>query len=190
MTESDASGPAATQSGRAIAVEPYGGPAMHPTVWLAPGSFVIGDVELGADCSVWYNAVLRGDSNSIRVGARTNFQDGVIIHTERGGIPTTIGDDVSFGHNAVAHGCTIEDGCLIGMNATVLSGAVIGAGSLVAAGAVVREGSQVPPHSLVAGVPATVLRELTGDERERVRANSQVYLDYTEHHRVATRDTP
>ncbi|MFT4232428.1 MAG: gamma carbonic anhydrase family protein [Leucobacter sp.] len=188
MTDGQTMDGTADRHGRVIAIEPYGAPALDPTVWLAPGSCVIGDVELGPGCSVWYNAVLRADSNSIRVGARTNFQDGVIIHTERDGTPTVIGDDVSFGHNAIAHGCVVENGCLIGMNATVLSGAVIGEGSLVAAGAVVREGSRVPPHSLVAGVPAKVLRELTEEERVRVRANSEFYLEYTESHRRATRE--
>lgn len=172
-------------SGRVIGVEPYGAPRLHASVWIAPGALVVGDVEMGEGSSLWYNSVVRGDSNTARIGKRTNFQDGVVVHTERESVPTVVGDDVSVGHNAVVHGCTIENGCLIGMNATVLSRAVVGEGSLVAAGAVVREGMQIPPHSLVAGVPAKVLRELTDDERERVRLNSELYLGYVEAHRGA-----
>ncbi|MFC5338250.1 gamma carbonic anhydrase family protein [Leucobacter denitrificans] len=174
------------QLGSVIAVEPYGSPVVHESVWLAPGSFVVGDVRIGADSSVWYNAVLRGDSDSVRVGERTNFQDGVVIHTFRGN-PTIIGDDVSMGHNAVVHGATVENGCLIGMSATVLNGVVVGEGSLIAAGAVVPQGMVIPPHSLVAGVPARIIRELGEADREMVRKNSEVYLGYTDNHRNATR---
>lgn len=177
-----------SRSGQIISVEPYGAPEVHASVWLAPGSFVIGNVAIGADSSVWYNAVIRGDSNAVSIGERTNAQDGVVIHTDRTN-PTIIGNDVSMGHNAIVHGATVEDGCLIGMNATVLNGAVVGAGSLVAAGAVVPQGMQIPPHSLVAGVPARVVRELRDDDREAVRRNAEVYLEYTEHHSVATRPT-
>src|SRR5690606_14905024 len=129
---------------------------IHESAWLAPGSVVVGDVEIAADSSIWYNAVVRGDSNAVRIGARTNVQDGVVIHTQRGAHGSgsaIIGDDVSIGHNAVVHGATVENGCLIGMNATVLSGAVVGEGSLIAAGALVPQGMKVPPRSLVAGVP-------------------------------------
>lgn len=121
----------------------------------------------------------------MRIGERTNAQDGVVIHTFRGQA-TVIGDDVSMGHNAVVHGATVENGCLIGMNATVLNEAVVGEGSLVAAGAVVPQGMVIPPHSLVAGVPARVVRELRDEDRESVRRNSEVYLDYTSNHRAAT----
>ncbi|RGE21506.1 gamma carbonic anhydrase family protein [Leucobacter sp. wl10] len=172
-----------------LAVEPYGAPNIHPSAWLAPGSIVVGDVTIGADSSVWYNAVVRGDSDSVRIGERSNLQDGVVVHTQRGGDGAVIGDDVSVGHNAVVHGATVEDGCLIGMNATVLSGAVVGEGSLVAAGALVPQGAVIPPRSLVAGVPGRVVRELRDEDREAVRRNSEVYLDYTEHHRAAVRGT-
>ncbi|MFV0435128.1 MAG: gamma carbonic anhydrase family protein [Leucobacter sp.] len=180
--------PAPDHHGRIIAVEPFGAPAVDPSAWLAPGSIVVGDVTIGPDSSVWYNAVIRGDSDAVRIGARSNFQDGVVVHTQRGGDAAIIGDDVSVGHNAVVHGATVENGCLIGMNATVLSGAVIGEGSLVAAGAVVPQGMRVPPHSLVAGVPARVVRDLRDADREAVRRNSEIYLDYTSAHAAATRD--
>jgi carbonic anhydrase/acetyltransferase-like protein (isoleucine patch superfamily) len=174
--------------GSVISVEPYGTPDIHATVWLAPGSIVVGDVTIGAESSVWYNAVVRGDSSAVRIGARSNLQDGVVVHTQRGeGGSAVIGDDVSIGHNAVVHGATIGNGCLIGMNATVLSGAVVGEGSLVAAGALVPQGAVIPPRSLVAGVPGRVVRELRDSDREAVRHNAEIYLDYTHHHRSATR---
>ncbi len=171
--------------GQIIPVAPYGAPDVHESVWLAPGSFVVGNVSIGRDSSIWYNAVVRGDSDAVRIGERTNAQDGVVIHTFRGQA-TVIGDDVSMGHNAVVHGATVENGCLIGMNATVLNEAVVGEGSLVAAGAVVPQGMVIPSHSLVAGVPARVVRELRDEDRESVRLNSEVYLDYTSNHRAAT----
>lgn len=171
--------------GRIISVEPYGAPEVHESAWLAPGSIVVGKVTIGAESSIWYNAVVRGDSDAIHIGERTNLQDGVVIHTFVGQA-TTIGDDVSMGHNAVVHGATVENGCLIGMSATVLNEAVVGEGSLVAAGALVPQGMVIPPHSLVAGVPARVVRELRDSDREAVRLNSEVYLQYTESHRAAT----
>lgn len=175
--------------GSVIAVPPYGAPDLHESVWLAPGSVIVGDVTIGEQSSVWYNAVVRGDSNRVRIGARTNVQDGVVIHTQRGGDAgaAIIGDDVSIGHNAVVHGATIADGCLIGMNSTVLSGAVIGAGSLVAAGALVPQGAVIPPHSLVAGIPGRVIRELRDEDRRGVRENAEIYAAYTDNHRAATR---
>lgn len=165
-------------------VPPYGAPEIHSTAWLAPGSVVVGQVTLGEGSSIWYNAVVRGDSDSVSIGARSNVQDGVVIHTHRGH-PAIIGNDVSIGHNAVVHGATIEDGCLIGMNATVLSGAVVGSGSLVAAGALVPQGAVIPPRSLVAGIPGRVVRPLNAEDRESVRLNAEVYLEYTENHRNA-----
>lgn len=172
--------------GLVIAVPPYGAPELHETVWLAPGSVVVGDVEVGADSSVWYNAVVRGDSDAVRIGARTNLQDGVVVHTQAGD-PAVIGDDVSVGHGAVVHGARVEDGCLVGMNATVLSGAVVGRGSLVAAGALVPQGMNIPAGSLVAGIPARVVRELREGDREAVRLNAERYAGYTAAHRDATR---
>ncbi len=177
-----------------IPVRPYGAPDVDATAWLAPGSVVVGDVMIGAESSIWYNAVVRGDSGAVRIGARTNVQDGVVVHTQRGGTANDpdagaaiIGDDVSIGHNAVVHAAKIENGCLIGMNATVLSGAIVGEGSLIAAGALVPQGMVVPPHSLVAGVPGRVVRELRESDRQAVRENSEVYAAYTAHHRAATK---
>ncbi|MBF4568960.1 gamma carbonic anhydrase family protein [Plantibacter sp. VKM Ac-2880] len=162
-------------------------PALDPTAYTAPGSVVVGAVTLAADSSVWYNAVLRADSDSITLGAGSNIQDGVAVHTDSGH-PTVIGRNVSVGHNAVVHGCTVEDDCLIGMGSVVLSGAVIGAGSLVAGGAVVLEGMIVPPGSLVAGVPAKVRRELTADEQEAIRQNAAHYVALRAVHAAAVDD--
>jgi len=159
-------------------------PTIDPTVFLAPTASLIGDVELGEGASAFYGTCVRGDSNSIRVGAGTNLQDNVVLHADPG-FPTTVGDRVSVGHNAVVHGCTVEDDCLIGMSATIMNGAVIGAGSLVAAGAVVLEGTQVPPRSLVAGVPAKVRRPLTDEEFASVQRNAAHYLETAAAHREA-----
>lgn len=159
-------------------------PDLDETAFVAAGARLIGAVTLAEGASVWYNAVLRGDSDAITVGAGSNLQDNVTAHVDHGS-PVVIGRDVSVGHNAVVHGCTIEDGCLIGMGSVVLSGAVIGMGSLVAAGAVVLEGTVVPPGSLVAGVPAKVRRELTDEERDGIRRNAETYRAHTASHRAA-----
>lgn len=156
-------------------------PSIDESAFVAAGARLIGDVRLGAQSSVWFNAVVRGDSASISLGARSNLQDNVSVHVDVDH-PVVIGDDVSVGHNAVVHGCTIEAGSLIGMGSVVLSGAVIGAGSLVAGGAVVLEGMVVPPGSLVAGVPAKVRRELTDEEKDRLLRNAAVYLEHSAHH--------
>lgn len=150
-------------------------PMIDASAFVAPGAKVIGDVTVGRDSGVWYNAVLRGDSDSITVGARSNLQDGVAVHTDAGS-PTVIGDDVSVGHNAVVHGCTIGNSVLVGMGAVVLSGATIGDDVLIAGGAVVLGGTTIPPRSLVAGVPAKVRRELTDDEVASIRANAEHYV--------------
>lgn len=168
-------------------IVPLGGntPAIDSTAWVAPNATLIGQVTLGPESSVFYGAVLRGDVDSITLGARSNLQDNVTVHCDAG-IPTRIGSGVSVGHAAVLHGCTVEDDCLIGMSATVLNGAVIGTGSLVAAGAVVLEGTIIPPRSLVAGVPAKVRRELSDEEVEAVRDNATHYVGYAAIHRAAT----
>lgn len=159
-------------------------PAVHESAFVAAGARLIGAVTLGAEASVWYNAVLRADGAEIVIGARSNLQDNVAAHVDRGA-PLHIGEDVSVGHNAVVHGCSIGNGVLIGMGSVVLSGAVIGDGCLIAAGAVVLEGSVVPPGSLVAGVPAKVRRELTPEEREGILRNAQGYLAHVKTHREA-----
>ena len=159
-------------------------PEVHPTAFVAPGAFVIGRVSLGESSSVWYGAVLRGDTEPITIGARTNVQDGSVFHADPG-FPATVGEGCVIGHKAIIHGCEIEDNCLIGMNATVLNGALIGAGSLVAAGSVVLEGTEIPPRSLVAGVPGKVRRELTEEEYARVVRNAEHYRELVAQHRVA-----
>jgi carbonic anhydrase/acetyltransferase-like protein (isoleucine patch superfamily) len=164
----------------------YGGvePQIDPTAWLAPNATVIGDARIEAGASVFYGAVVRADMAAVRLGAHSNLQDNVVVHTDTG-LPAIIGAGVTVGHAAVVHGCVIEDRCLIGMHATVLNGAVVGAGSLVAAGSVVREAAVVPPRSLVAGVPGKVLRELTDQEYERVVGGAGVYVELAARHRAA-----
>ncbi len=164
-------------------VLPFGGhhPAVNDSAWVAPNATLIGNVTLDAESSVFYGAVLRGDTDAIALGARSNLQDNVAVHCDTG-VPTTIGAGVSVGHGAVVHGCTIEDDCLIGMHATVMNGAVIGAGSLVAGGAVVLEGTVIPPRSLVAGVPAKVRREVTDDELAAIRRNADHYVELSRAH--------
>jgi carbonic anhydrase/acetyltransferase-like protein (isoleucine patch superfamily) len=139
---------------------------------------VVGDVTLGDDVSVWYGTVLRGDIDWIKVGARSNLQDGVIVHVEHELYPTIVGEDVTVGHGAILHGCTIGRACMIGMGALILNNAEIGEESIVAAGAVVREGFKVPPRSLVAGVPAAIKRQLTDEEMARAAQGAVNYLEY------------
>jgi len=158
-------------------------PTIDPAAWLAPTATVIGSATIEAGASVFYGAVVRADMDTIRLGPGSNLQDNVVVHTDFG-FPTDIGAGVSVGHAAVVHGCTIEDHCLIGMNATVLNGAVIGEGSLVAAGSVVLEGTQIPPRSLVAGVPGKVRRPLTDEEYAKVVLNAEHYLELAAQHRA------
>lgn len=134
-------------------------PQIDASVFIARGARVMGDVRVAANASIWYNSVVRGDINYISIGERTNIQDGSIIHLEND-LPCEIANDVTVGHGAVLHGCLIEEGCLIGMRATILSGAVIKRGSVIAAGAVVKEREIVEPYSLMAGVPARLIRQL------------------------------
>ncbi|MGO4592386.1 gamma carbonic anhydrase family protein [Leifsonia sp. 2TAF2] len=159
-------------------------PKVADDAWVAPGATVIGEVELRAGASVWYGAVVRADNAPIVICRDSNLQDNVSAHADPA-FPLTVGERVSVGHNAVLHGCTIEDDVLIGMSATVLNGARIGAGSLVAAGAVVTQGAVIPPRSLVAGVPAKVRRELTDEELRGIAENAAVYLEKTAQHRAA-----
>ncbi|MEV8330789.1 gamma carbonic anhydrase family protein [Streptomyces niveus] len=156
-------------------------PAIDPTAFVAPTAVVLGEVTMAAGSSVWYHTVLRADGGPIVIGADTNIQDNCTVHVDLGS-PVTIGARVSVGHNAVLHGCTVEDDVLVGMGAAVLNGAHIGTGSLVAAQALVPQGMRVPPGSLVAGVPAKVKRELTEEEREGIRLNAAVYLELAKRH--------
>jgi carbonic anhydrase/acetyltransferase-like protein (isoleucine patch superfamily) len=150
-------------------------PVVAETAWIADNATLIGRVSVEAGASVWFGAVMRGDTDDLRLGAGSNLQDNVVVHADPGS-PATIGAGVSVGHGAVIHGCRIEDGCLIGMNATVLNRAVIGAASLVAAGAVVLEDTVIPPRSLVAGVPAKVRRPLTDEEVAAMKVNADTYV--------------
>ncbi|GAA4664767.1 gamma carbonic anhydrase family protein [Frondihabitans cladoniiphilus] len=167
-------------------VLPFGGhtPSVSETSWVAPGATLVGQVTLADGASVFYGAVVRADADAIVVGEDSNVQDNVSIHADSG-VPTTIGRRVSIGHNAVLHGCTVEDDCLIGMSATVLNGAVIGRGSLVAAGTVVLEGTVVPPGSLVAGIPGKVRRALVDLEIDGIRRNAEHYTELRKQHRAA-----
>ncbi|MEV0778638.1 gamma carbonic anhydrase family protein [Streptomyces sp. NPDC050428] len=156
-------------------------PAIDPTAFVAPTAVVLGEVTMAAGSNVWYHTVLRADGGPIAIGADSNIQDNCTVHVDPG-FPVTIGERVSVGHNAVLHGCTVEDDVLVGMGATVLNGAHIGAGSLVAAQSLVPQGMRVPPGSLVAGVPAKVKRELTDEEREGIKLNAAVYLELAKRH--------
>lgn len=151
-------------------------PVIHETVTMMPGSFASGAVELAAGVTLWPGASVRGDSDQLTVGENSNVQDNCSLHADAGS-PLRVGSGVSIGHNAVVHGCTVDDDVLIGMSATVMNGAVIGTGSLIAAGALVTEGTVIPPNSLVAGVPAKVRRETTDEEREAIRRNARIYSE-------------
>jgi carbonic anhydrase/acetyltransferase-like protein (isoleucine patch superfamily) len=152
--------------------EPY----VASDAWVAPNATMVGAVTLEAEASVWFGAVLRADGDSIEVGVGSNVQDGCVLHADPGS-PVRVGAGVSIGHNAVVHGCVVEDGVLIGMGAVVMNGARVGSGSLVAAGTVVLEGSDIPPGSLVAGVPGKVRRELTDDEVRGLQGNAERYRE-------------
>ena len=146
------------------------------SVKIFPGAYVVGDVEIEEDCSIWYGAVIRGDRGTIKIGKGSNVQDNCVIHSS----PTstmTIGENVSIGHGAIVHGCDIEDNVLIGMNATVLNGAKIGKNSIVGAGAVVTEGKEFPENSLILGLPARAVREITPEQAQHILNNSQNYLN-------------
>ncbi len=157
-------------------------PRIHPSAFVAPGAVVLGDVELGAQVSVWYGAVLRGDINWIRVGERSNLQDGVIVHVEHRGPGTLVGREVVVGHRALLHSCTVEDRALIGMGSVVLDGARVESGAVVAAGAVVPPGAVIPARTMAAGVPARVKRELSPRELEASRATMRRYLKVSRCH--------
>ena len=161
-------------------------PTVDPTAFVDASAQVIGDVHLGFESSVWMNVVIRGDVNSIRIGARTNVQDLTLVHVMRDTNPTVIGDNVTIGHSAVIHGCTIEDRCLIGMGSILLNGCLIGRESIVAACTVVPEGVEIPPGSLVMGAPGKVRRVLTDVERQQILQYADNYvayrLDYAQPH--------
>jgi len=152
-------------------------PRIHESAWIAPGAVVVGDVEIGADSSVWYAAVVRGDVESVRIGARSNLQDGSVVHVTAGRFSTQIGNDVTVGHRSVVHGCVVEDGALIGIGAIVLDGAHVGAGALVGAGAVVTPGSKIEARGLAIGTPARVVRTISDEEFELQLARTRTYVE-------------
>lgn len=154
-------------------------PVIPASCYVDPSAQVIGDVEMGEHSSLWMNAVVRGDVHSIRIGARTNVQDGTVLHGMRHLYPVVIGEMVTIGHNATVHGCTLEDAVLIGIGAVVLNDARIGEGSIIAAGAVIPEHTIIPPNSLVAGVPGRIRRTLGDADREMILTYARNYLDYT-----------
>jgi carbonic anhydrase/acetyltransferase-like protein (isoleucine patch superfamily) len=156
---------------------------IHPTAFVAPTASVMGNVTLGAESSVWYGAVLRGDMAPIVIGERTNLQDGTIVHVDEGE-PCTIGSRVGVGHRVILHGCTVEDDCLIGMGSILLNGVRIGSGSVVAAGAVIPEGMQIPPRSLVMGVPGRIVRPVNDALTERIAGTWSHYVEQARAHRA------
>jgi carbonic anhydrase/acetyltransferase-like protein (isoleucine patch superfamily) len=159
-------------------------PQIHESAWVAPNATVIGSASMAENSSVWFSAVIRADGEAITIGAGSNVQDGCVLHADRG-IPLRLGAGVTVGHNAVLHGCLVDDNVLIGMGAVVLNGASIGEGSIVGAGAMVPEGSSIPPHSLVMGLPAKVRRETTDAERAAILSNAFSYVERVAGYRSA-----
>jgi carbonic anhydrase/acetyltransferase-like protein (isoleucine patch superfamily) len=158
-------------------------PQLAPSAWVADSAQVIGRVQMAEGSSVWYGAVLRGDNDWITIGARSNVQDGTVMHTDMG-FPLTIGEDVTIGHQVMLHGCTIGDGSLIGIQAVVLNGAKIGRNCLVGAGAVVTEGKEFPDNSLILGAPAKVVREISPEQAARLKHGALHYVENAQRHRT------
>lgn len=161
-------------------IRPFRGtmPRLHPSVFVDQSAQVIGDVEIGEESGIWMNVVIRGDVNYIRIGRRTSIQDLTMVHVQNGTHATVIGDDVTVGHSALLHGCTIGNACLIGMGALLLNGATVGDRCIVAAGSLLTEGTVVPPGSLVMGRPAKVVRALTDADVEKIRLFARRYVEY------------
>lgn len=149
---------------------------IDPTAYIARGAVVVGDVTIGSESSVWFNAVVRGDTESIRIGSQTNVQDLCMLHADPG-FPCVLGDRVTLGHAAVVHGAVVEDDCMIGMRAVVMNGAKIGRGSIIAVGAVVTEGTEIPPDSVVMGMPGKVVRQAGERDCERIRHAATHYVE-------------
>jgi len=159
-------------------------PVLDSSVYVAPGVVIIGDVQIGKDSSVWFNTVVRGDVNYIRIGERTNIQDGCVLHVTHETYPLVIGSHVTVGHGVILHGARLDDHCLIGMGSAVLDNARIGSYSLIAAGSLVMENFEVPEGVLVAGVPARVKRKLTAAERLRIAESADHYVEYVKAYRT------
>ncbi len=165
-------------------------PKIHDSAFIAPGARIIGDVEIGPDASIWYNCVLRGDINRIVIGARSNLQDGTVVHVEGPeaddeGLPTIVGEDALVGHMAILHGCTLSDRAFVGMGAVVMDRCRVGSGGLLAAGAMLTPGKAVPAGQLWAGRPARLVRELSGAERDAMLEQSLGYVENARRHRSA-----
>ena len=162
-------------------------PRIHPSAFVAPGARIIGDVEIGANASIWYNCVLRGDINRIVIGARSNVQDGTIIHVEGGqpGLPVVIGEDALIGHQAVLHGCTVRAGAFVGMGSVMMDGSVIEGEAMLAAGALLSPGKIIPSGQLWAGRPAKFLRDLTADQMHAMKLQVAGYVTTAREHRQA-----
>jgi carbonic anhydrase/acetyltransferase-like protein (isoleucine patch superfamily) len=158
-------------------------PRVHPTAFVADDAIVIGDVELGEDASVWFGAIVRGDVNFIRIGARTNIQDATVIHVSSKTHSTILEDEITVGHRVTLHGCYVETGCLIGIGAILLDGVRVGRNSLVAAGSLLTPNTVIPPNSLVMGSPAKVRRELTAEELAKLKRSWQTYVELKEKYR-------
>lgn len=158
-------------------------PKINASAYIAPGAVVVGRVELQENVSIWYNAVVRGDVDSVCIGRGSNIQDGCMLHQNEGA-PLVIGEEVTVGHGAILHGCTVGDGCLIGMGAIILTGAKIGPAALIGAGAVVKEGQDIPPGVLAVGSPARVIRSLSEEERKNLRESARQYQGMAEQHRT------
>lgn len=174
-------------------IVPFGGktPRIHDSAFVAPGACIIGDVEIGPDASVWYNCVLRGDINRIVIAARSNLQDGTIVHVEgprpgaAEGLPTVVGEDVLVGHMAILHGCVVEDRAFIGMGAIVMDGCHLDDGAMLAAGAMLTPGKCIPAGQLWSGRPAAFMRDLRAEERAGMVEQSRHYVDNARRHREA-----
>ncbi len=158
---------------------PYKGiyPTIHPDAWIAPGAAIIGDVHIGAESNVWFGCVIRGDVNTIRIGERTNIQDGTVIHVTRETGPTTIGSGITIGHSVLLHACTLQDDCFIGMHATVMDHAVVESGAMVAACANVTYNKTIPTGQLWAGNPAKYFRDLKPEEAAFIPKSAQNYIE-------------
>lgn len=164
-------------------------PRVAPDAFIAPTAAVVGDVEVGAETGIWFHCLVRGDLNCIRIGARTNIQDGAIIHVDTGALAAVIGDDVTVGHNAVIHACTLRNRAFVGISATVLDGAVIEEGGMLGAGGLLTPGKVIGANELWAGVPAKLIRVMSDEERRKFDRNAVVYRDLAVRFRQGLRST-
>lgn len=159
-------------------------PTVHPTAFVADDAIVIGNVEVGEDASVWFGSIIRGDVNFVRIGARTNIQDGSVVHVSSKIHSTILEDEITVGHRVTLHGCYVETGCLIGIGAILLDGVRVGRNSLIAAASLLTPNTVIPPNSLVMGAPARVKRELTAEELAKLKQSWQTYVELKEKYRL------